>query len=914
MKDIHKYVVDGYVGIADVNNTFGHIPLMKEAEKHGFTPIYGVRLNVIEDESQQRLCHRQWVFIAKNNEGLKELYSLVAKAYDQFYYIPKLHYRDITEISDNVIIISAQRTFCPDFVAVGQGYDETEQGNAVAIDNNFYPTPNDKHVYELMAGSRKNGNSYSYHFSDQTYPMHIMSPVEWYAQYGNVEAMEATHHIARACSANIPKADMVTWKGDFDLRKMCIDAASKKNLPFDDRYIERMEYELGLIKDKGYEDYFMITADMVAHAKARMLVGPARGSAAGSLVCYLLGITEVDPIEHDLIFERFIDINRFDLPDIDIDFPDSKRDNVIKYLKHRYGREKVMCLANINRFKAKSAIGEFAKGLGIPPYETDGVKGAIIERSSGDARAAMCITDTFETTDPGKSFISKYPKMALVGGVEDHASHAGKHAAGILVATLPLCNYGSLNSRDEIIMMDKKDAEHIGLLKVDCLGLRTLSILEGVCEQIGIPHRALYDLPLDDAPTYQLFNDLRLSGVFQFEGQALQIIVKQMGVKNFDDIAAITALARPGALNSGGTARYIKYANGDDTPVFYSEVHRSITEATYGIVVYQEQMMEIARQIGGLSWADTSDLRRAASKSLGDEFFARYQEKFETGAVENGYSEEEATALWRDISSSGSWSFNKAHAVSYGLVSYWTAYCKANFPMEFAVASLNNASSVENARKLLRDLVRNEGMEYIPVDPDLSGPDWSTHEGKLIGGLLNIHGVGVKTASKIISARNGKGKIGSALFKKLENPQTEFDVIFPATHYWGHLYDDPESVGMVDTPLKISEIDGEGEYCFIGCLVDRNLRDLNEHIFLTKRNGEVIEDHNLYLNFKLEDDWDMISCKIGRYQFEKLGRKIAEEGRVGKDWYLVKGKIRGEYRRIDVSEIVNLNEYFGVKI
>ena len=318
--------------------------------------------------------------------------------------------------------------------------------------------------------------------------------------------------------------------------------------------------------------------------------------------------------------------------------------------------------------------------------------------------------------------------------------------------------------------------------------------------------------------------------------------------------------------------------------------------------------------MGGLSWADTSDLRRAASKSLGDEFFARYQERFEEGAIENGYSEEEATALWRDISSSGSWSFNKAHAVSYGLVSYWTAYCKANFPMEFAVASLNHAASVDNARKLLRDLVRNEGMEYVPVDPDISGPQWSVHEGKLYGGLLNIHGVGPANANKIISARNGKGKIGSALFRKLEDPKTDFDVIFPARHYWGRLYDDPTSVGMVDTPLKISEIDGEGEFTFIGCLVDRNLRDLNEHIFLSKRNGEVIEDHSLYLNFKVEDDWDMISCKIGRYQYEKLGRKIAEEGRVGKDWYLIKGKIRGDYRRVDVSEIVNLNEYFGVTI
>ena len=287
---------------------------------------------------------------------------------------------------------------------------------------------------------------------------------------------------------------------------------------------------------------------------------------------------------------------------------------------------------------------------------------------------------------------------------------------------------------------------------------------------------------------------------------------------------------------------------------------------------------------------------------------------FTEGALENGYSEEEATALWRDISSSGSWSFNKAHAVSYGLVSYWTAYCKANYPMEFAVASLNNASSVENARKLLRDLIRNEGMEYVAVDPDLSTPEWSTHDGKLIGGLLNIKGIGKVKANKIVSARSGKGKIGPSDFKKLMNPETDFDVIFPAQHYWGKLYDDHISAGMTEPAIKINEIDGQGEFQFLGCLVDRNLRDLNEHIFLSKRDGEIIPDHSLYLNFKVEDDWDMISCKIGRYQYEKMGRKIAEKGRIGKDWYLIKGTIRGDYRRVDVKEIINLNEYFKVVI
>lgn len=914
MSDIHKYVIDGRVGIADVNNTYGHIPLAREAKKHGFTPIFGVRLSVLANRDQ-RICNMQWIFIAKNNDGLKELYELVSTAYEQFYYIPRLTPDDVKLLSDNIVSIAPCTTKGKTFVAYGQGYSNDENvakiSMPVAIDQNNYAEKSDSEVYQLLAGTRKNGNEYNHMFSSCTYPQHILSREEYLFEYGEYgdDPLKAASFIGSNCNASIPDAEMVKWSGTRDIHRECMKGAGKVNY-WSNEYKERLDYEIKLIEEKDYIDYFMIVADLVSSCKRNMIVGPARGSSAGSLVCYLLHITEVDPIEHKLIFERFIDVNRFDLPDIDIDFPDTKRESAIEYLKKKYGKDKVMCLSNINRLKAKSAIGEFAKGLGIPPYETDEVKDAIIERSSGDARAAMCIADTFETTEPGKKFIEKYPAMKLVSRIENHASHAGKHAAGILVSTLPLCNYGSLNSRDDVIMMDKIDAEGLNLLKVDCLGLRTLSILEGVCEQINKTYDFFYDLPLDDSPTYELFNSLRLSGIFQFEGQALQMIVKQMGVKDFNDISAITALARPGALNSGGTARYIKYSTEDDVPAYYSDTHRDITGDTFGIVVYQEQMMEIARRIGGLSWADTSTLRRAASKSLGDEFFGKFKEQFIEGALENGYSNTDSEQLWSDISASGSWSFNKSHAVSYGLVSYWTAYCKANHPMEFAVASLNNSANVDNARKLLRDMVLNEGMEYVAADPQNSKLEWSTKDGKLIGGLQNIKGIGASKAKAIINARKGGKPLTESLFKTLANPITDFDIIFPCKHYWGGLFTDPISYQLDGKPVEISTIDGKGRYIFIGCLVDRNIRDLNEHIFLTKRNMEVIENHTLYLNFKLEDDTDMISCKIGRYKYESIGRDIAEKGKIGKSWYVVQGKINSDWRRVDVDEIICLNDYF----
>jgi len=234
--------------------------------------------------------------------------------------------------------------------------------------------------------------------------------------------------------------------------------------------------------------------------------------------------------------------------------------------------------------------------------------------------------------------------------------------------------------------------------------------------------------------------------------------------------------------------------------------------------------------------------------------------------------------------------------------------------MEFSVANLNHTSDPDAGRKLLRDLIKNEGVDYVPVDPDLSGIGWSYSGTTLIGGLTNIKGIGDAKAKKIIAARSGKTNLTPSLYKALVGPETDFDILFPADHYWNPLYRDPLSYQLESKPSFIKDIEGVGEYLFIGCLIDRNLRNLNEQVFLEKRGGSVIEEYQNYLNFKVEDDTDMISCKIGRYQYEAIGRTIAETGRVEKDWYLIKGKIKRDWRVIEVSEIVNLNQYFKVDI
>ena len=762
MEDIHKYADEGYVGIADENNTYGHIFLQREAEKHGFNPIFGVRLGVVERDDKRRNSGLWHVFIATNNQGLRNLYRLVETAWDQFYYTPRIYPDQV----DQPFVVHLNPR-------------ELEK-----YDDNQYGVAEDKTVYELMAGARKHGSGYRYMFDSRVDPSHILSD---YIRGLTGEDKANMRAIAEQCIARIPSAEMVKRPSGVDIMTAAEEGALRKGVDLESpEYQERYEKEMDLIHSRNFVDYFMIVSDMCKFAKESMLVGPSRGSSAGSLVCYLLDITEVDPIEHGLVFERFIDINRHDLPDIDIDFPDVSRHEVIRYLKSTYGRSHVASLANVVTFKPKYAINEFCKALDIPVWESKDVRESIIFRSGGDARAKMQIEDTLNDTDVGRAFLEKYPQIMPVKHIEGHPSHAGKHAAGVIVSTKPLSDYASFNPRDDVLMIEKRGAEGIGLLKIDILGLTTLSIIQECCDLVGFDWKSLYTIDLDDASTYEVFNDQRLTGVFQFEGDALRNIVRQMKVRNFHDISAITALARPGALNSGGTARYIGYANGREDPKYHSDTHRAITAETMGIVVYQEQMMQIAKEIGGMTWSDVSELRKASSKSKGVEFFNQYKKKFTEGAKENGYSSDSIDTIWNDISHSGSWSFNKSHAVSYAMVSYWTAYLKCHHPLEFSVAYLNNADD-DNGIKFLRDMVKNENLSYVPVDPDASTERWSTDGIRVIGGLQNIKGIGPANAKAIVKARAGKGKLTPSIFKRLMNPVTPFDVIFPARHYFGEI-------------------------------------------------------------------------------------------------------------------------------
>jgi len=903
-----------YGGVADLGNTFAHIPWKKACEKVGIKPIYGVKLPVVDElQRNKRFYHHSWMtFIAKTQKGLQEIYKLVDLSWQQMYYRQRITYDQVNELSGDVIVLGGvapngdllkKETWMELSPSTPLCNRDWPDGMTMASIDNFYPDAEDVDIYEPFADERLRER--------KTCPIHILTKNEWLSECENKTALYNTIDIASACNVELPKAPMVKYIGDDDIEEWCKKGAKEKGLINKKEYIERYKREMKLIKEKGYVDYFLVVADLIRYAKTKMCVGGGRGSAAGSLVCYLMGITEDDPLVYDLYFERFIDVNRFDLPDIDIDFQDDKRHLVTKYLEKKYGKENVAQIANINRLKPKSAMTRFAGTLGIPLDEIHEMKDAVIERAGGDARAHKCMEDTFNDTEMGKTFIENHPAMKNVRYVENHPSHMGVHAAGILVCNNPISKYCGVNSKDNRIgMLDKNDAEEIDLLKIDALGLKTMTILAGVCDQIGKPYTWIHTLPKDDPETYKVFNDHRFNGIFQFEGDTIQKIAKDMPIENIEDISAINAIGRPGPIESGGTRRYLNFRSGRKETEYVNN-HPLVVDATkntYGIIIYQEQVMRIVKELGKLSWEDTSKIRKLISKSKGKEALDKFYSKFEKGAVENGIIIEEATYIWDHINVMGAYSFNKSHSVSYSVISYLCGYMKAHYPLEFLVSNLNNSKNDRSALKILRDAVENDGVKYSYFDAEHSMVNWSVKDGILYGGFSSLHGIGPAKAKISVKKRT---KLQEGVRKSIEKDDSYFKYLYPGRDLYGDYYTNPKKHNLNRGASTIDKLTGDGKFLIIGCLIKKSLRDANEAGNVKKRDGKFLSGQTTWINITLEDDTGSIMCKIKREDYLKYGKEIAENGKEDKDWYMVYGEKINNWNIMFVKRIKKITRKYG---
>lgn len=881
-------------------NTFGHVSFYKAAKAAGIQPILGVELlckESLEDDDKRTI-----ILYAANTEGLSELYGWSTLAETQGNAIT---YDDVHEISADVIKVAAtchaeQIMRAVDFIEVNPSSAILRQ-RAMALAKKFklkllptsdvsYPLQRNRKSAELMGVGMKPS------------PQWMLTKAEMKFYMPDVpESAYKSHDIIRKATAGVELVKAENIKHKMDLLEACKDGIQRKfpGKAWTPEYQARMEQELKTIHSKGFDDYFAVLCGMCRFAKQHMLVGPARGSAAGSLVCYLLDITEVDPIHHDLMFERFIDETRYDFPDVDLDFPDDKRELVFQYLRDTYGEANVAHIGTVSRLKAKSAIGETAKRLGIPPWETDSVKSAMIERSGGDARAAFCINDTFDQIEVGQQFIAKYPAMREAGELEDHAWHSGVHAAGALVCNKPVRTYCTVN-KEGTAQLDKKDAEAINLMKIDVLGLRTLSVIEAT----GVDVRGV---PLDDQAAFDVLNNGRFTGIFQFEGPALQSITKQIGVHEFEDIVAITSLARPGPLHSGGATSFINRKKGLEKIEDIHPIFNRLTAKTQGMVLYQEQVMMLLREVGNMEWADVQMLRRAMSKSLGLEFFEQFYDRFLAGARANKVPDETTRKIWELMIHFGSYGFNRSHAVAYAIISYWCAWLKAHHPLEFACAALRHAKDDDQAKRLLREIVNEGQIGYIPFDREHSMENWTIHNGKILAGLTSIKGVGEKLAATIVANR-AAGKLTARQEGILSNPNLQYADLFPAARMYGDLYENPQDHNIRGRVTYLRDItnESEGSFCVIAQMNTKDIRDLNETASLARRNGKVIKKDNLFMNMEMEDDTDKIIATVGRFDYAKSIGKQIRDAPAG-SWWILRGNVRKGFRKLYIEKIRRLS-------
>jgi len=795
-------------------------------------------------------------FLARNPEGLKALISVASGAPPD-----------------------------PSWVGEGLVYAFPEP-------KNLYPATGDRDAWGIACplGRREPGTGRD----------HLWTPEE--ARVAGVDIGRVRAAIEECAEVPLPKAQNVKFGVEdplAELRGLCEQELRKRRLG--KAYKERLAYELRLIGEKAFADYFLVLSEALIWCKDRgMLIGPARGSSCGSLVCWLTRITEIDPIKHGLLFERFIDVNRFDYPDIDVDFPDTRREEVFEHFRARYGADCVAHLGTIMRMKAKSALSLTAKVLGIPLEAIDAFKDSIVERSSGDSRANDSVGDALNNSDPGKKLLEAYPGIILAARIEGSAAGTGTHAAGLIITNSPVLNFCAVGA-DGVAQVEKKSAEKLNLLKIDALGLRNLTVLTEACKLSGLDPIALYDLPLEDEATFNTLNHHKYAGIFQFEGISLQNIAHQIHITQFSDIAAITALARPGPLSSGETSRWVARKAGTEPVTHIDDLLAPITSETFGCVVYQEQVMRVMREIGAFSWADTSGVRKIMSDRKGDEAFSKYEKMFMEGAGKK-IGEEKAAKIWKGVNSFGSWAFNKSHAVAYGVISYWCAHMKAHHPLEFGAACLRHAKDKDSALIQLRELIE-EGLEYVALDPERSEEAWIVKNRRLIGPLTGVKGIGPVMAREIINRKENGIKLTarqSALLKR----ESVFAEAFPCRTRWKDLYARPTEHGLAGEVMEVREVEA-GFARVIGKVVKKNLRDMNEERYVVKRGGRVLPPPHHALLFHIEDDTGRLLCYVGRFQFDPLGKEIVEKVALG-DYVVVAGEMNAGFKMLNIQRLRRL--------
>ena len=553
--------------------------------------------------------------------------------------------------------------------------------------------------------------------------------------------------------------------------------AARFNGHVPDEHRKQAEYEVSVICKMGFPGYFLVTADIVNHAKSvGIRVGPGRGSAAGSLVAWAMGITELDPMAHGLLFERFLNPERVSMPDIDLDFDERRRGEMIRYATERYGNERVAQIITYGSIKAKAAIKDSARALGLPYALSDKITKAMPPAVMGKD---IPLSGIFDTKHPRYSEAGEFrtlyetePDVARVvdtaRGVEGLKRQPGVHAAGVILSKLPLVDVIPIWKRQQdgaiITQFDMGTCESLGLLKMDFLGLRNLTVIDDALKAIEANRDekiVLEELALDDKNAYELLARGDTLGVFQLDGGPMRALLRSMVPDNFEDISAVLALYRPGPMGANAHNDYADRKNGRKPVV---PIHPELAEPladilgdTYGLIVYQEQVMAIAQQLAGYSLGNADLLRRAMGKKK-KEILEKEYVPFRDGMLANGYSEDAVKTLWEILVPFSDYAFNKAHTAGYGLVSYWTAYLKGNYPAEYMAALLTSVKDDKDKSAIYLNECRRMGIKVLPPDVNESDINYTAIGTDIRFGLSAVRNVGENVVASIIASRNSKGR------------------------------------------------------------------------------------------------------------------------------------------------------------
>ncbi len=728
------------------DNLFGTMEFYNKCKKNGIKPIIGLEVNI----------GYTILLYAKNYKGYQNLCNINTLVSDK-----NLNFDNLKQyLNDLVIIIPYEfKNNITDLKLYSEdifiGYENNEEksnieGNKVFINKTL--TLNKEDIKYLP---------YLYKIKEEDYTSKKDVSLKISI---NAEDKKTTMYVSNMCNLQIPKQNdlLPVYNNDkeFDEKKyltdLCVVGLKKRlNGNVTQKYVERLKYELNVIIKMGFCNYFLVVWDYVKYAKKNNILVNTRGSAASSLVSYCLGIIDIDPLKYNLLFERFLNPQRVTMPDIDVDFDAEKRDQVINYVVEKYGKNKVSGIITFSNLLAKQVIRDIARIFDVSTFKIDNLLKNFDDKK--DLKHQLNSINVKRILNDDDELKKIYDIALHLEGLKRHTS---VHAAGIIISNKDLKDYVplALNSDGTYLCgYTMNYIEELGLLKMDFLGLKNLSVIDKIVSKVGIKFN---DIPLNDKKTFDLFARADVDGVFQFESAGMRKFVSELKPEKIDDLIAAVALYRPGPMEN--IPSYVARCHGKEKVTYIHDDLKDILSSTYGIIIYQEQIMQIASKMAGFSYALADELRRAMSKKKED-ILLSYKEKFIKGSLDKGYTKETAEEVYNLILKFANYGFNKAHSVSYAIVGYKIAYLKVHFPLYFEKEVLNNYIGIASKTKNIINECKRLGVELINPKINISTDKYEIKDGKLVYPLSLIKEIGTLTARLIVKERRENGNFNSYL-------------------------------------------------------------------------------------------------------------------------------------------------------